>query len=282
MCGITSAEDAAMVAEAGDIKIPRDYGAEPVRVFVNDDVKTILRASDALNLEYIQLHGSGSWLALPYLIQENRVIYVLHANVDGSLSNAIYDEECSLVDWVLVDSATGGSGKAFNWAQFKLPKIRSKRGWLLAGGINPNNVSKAISTLKHSYQNRTEPTRSVGSETRSPGHQTGPVHQSDRRCNGPVLTRFGPDDSFTAHSPLPPSVNLISLPLPPSLTVRHRPFLTAGTRLSCLLRNATPLCRAVAVFVRVGFFLHATWTSDRTCSAKAPIVVLVALSQIPR
>ena len=35
-------------------------------------------------------------------------IYVLHANVDGSLLNSVSDEECSLVDWVLVDSAKGG------------------------------------------------------------------------------------------------------------------------------------------------------------------------------
>lgn len=40
------------------------------------------------------------------------------------------------------------SGKGFNWAQFKLPSIKSKHGWLLAGGINPNNVSEAIITLK--------------------------------------------------------------------------------------------------------------------------------------
>lgn len=56
----------------------------------------------------MQLHGHGSRLAFPSLIQENRVIYVLHVNEDGSLLNTISDEECSLVDWVLVDSAKGG------------------------------------------------------------------------------------------------------------------------------------------------------------------------------
>ena len=40
------------------------------------------------------------------------------------------------------------SGKGFNWAQFKLPLIRSKYGWLLAGGINPENACEALSTLQ--------------------------------------------------------------------------------------------------------------------------------------
>lgn len=44
--------------------------------------------------------------------------------------------------------AYAASGKGFNWAQFKLPEIRSKHGWLLAGGINPDNVSEALSTLQ--------------------------------------------------------------------------------------------------------------------------------------
>jgi phosphoribosylanthranilate isomerase len=39
-------------------------------------------------------------------------------------------------------------GKGFNWAQFKLPSVRSRNGWLLAGGINPTNVSEALSILQ--------------------------------------------------------------------------------------------------------------------------------------
>ncbi|KAJ6768154.1 N-(5'-PHOSPHORIBOSYL)ANTHRANILATE ISOMERASE [Salix koriyanagi] len=97
-------------------KVAREYEAAPVGVFVDDDAETILRAADAADLEFVQLHGK--------------------------------DEECSLVDWILVDSATGGSGKGFNWTGFELPPIKSKNGWLLAGGLKPENVSEALSLLK--------------------------------------------------------------------------------------------------------------------------------------
>ena len=56
----------------------------------------------------IQLHGKGSRAALLDLKGKKRIAYVLHANENGNLLNQISDEECSLVDWILVDSATGG------------------------------------------------------------------------------------------------------------------------------------------------------------------------------
>uniref|UniRef100_A0A803MFM1 phosphoribosylanthranilate isomerase n=1 Tax=Chenopodium quinoa TaxID=63459 RepID=A0A803MFM1_CHEQI len=180
MCGITSARDAAIAAEAGAdfigmiiwpkskrsvslatakeiSEVARKYGAEPVGVFVDDDVDTILRAAAASNIEYVQLHGNGSRSYFPQLVKENRVIYVLHSDKDGVLLNNISQEEGSLVDWILVDSATGGRLRTETFevdSEVALPlksqgQVDSNMvGWLLAGGIKPENAQDALLTLR--------------------------------------------------------------------------------------------------------------------------------------
>lgn len=170
MCGITSAKDAEIAAKAGAkligmilwpnskrsvplseakeiSRVAKSYGAEPVGVFVDDDTETILRASDSCDLELIQLHGDSSRELLPVLWKNNRIIYVLNAAGDGNLINSPPSEEF-ILDWFLVDSAKGGSGKGFNWEKFQMPPVKSKHGWLLAGGLHADNVCEAASALK--------------------------------------------------------------------------------------------------------------------------------------
>ncbi|CAN6163925.1 unnamed protein product [Urochloa humidicola] len=169
MCGITSARDAAMavqvgakligmilwpnskrsvpLSEAKEIsRVAKSYGAEPVGVFVDDDEETILKVSNSCDLELIQLHGDNSRELLPVLWKNNRIIYVLNADEDGKLINAPPSEEY-VVDWFLVDSAKGGSVKGFNWDRFQMPSVKSKNGWLLAGGLHADNVCQAASAL---------------------------------------------------------------------------------------------------------------------------------------
>ncbi|XP_020573388.1 N-(5'-phosphoribosyl)anthranilate isomerase 1, chloroplastic-like [Phalaenopsis equestris] len=171
MCGITSAKDAELAAQSGASLIgmilwpkskrsvsasvakeiaaaARRNGAEPVGVFVDDDLDTMLRASEAANLELLQLHGDGSRAALKQLLRTKRVIYVLHADEDGLLLNNVSVADSDLIDWVLVDSAKGGSGRGFNWQKFKVPSRSSRCRWLLAGGLHPDNVCEAIVTLR--------------------------------------------------------------------------------------------------------------------------------------
>ncbi|TVU33387.1 hypothetical protein EJB05_25202 [Eragrostis curvula] len=170
MCGITSARDAEVAAEAGAkligmilwpnskrsvslleakeiSRVAQSYGAESVGVFVDDDEETILRVSDSCCLNFIQLHGDESRALVHTLSKNNCIIYVLNADDDGNLINSPPDTEYEL-DWFLVDSAKGGSGKGFNWQKFQMPYVKSKNGWLLAGGLHADNVCEALSVLK--------------------------------------------------------------------------------------------------------------------------------------
>lgn len=46
-------------------------------------------------------------------------------------------------DFLLIDGMKGGSGEAIDWKALQVPVHEATHGWLLAGGLSPDNVAKA-------------------------------------------------------------------------------------------------------------------------------------------
>lgn len=171
ICGVTNVKDAIMAAQAGaryvgmilwqkskrSISIEtakaiayavRIHKAEPVGVFVDEDADMIERCCNLASIGIAQLHGEGARLSLTKLPSDLKTIYVLHVDKNGVIQTAL--PATDQVDWILLDSLQGGSGHTFDWEKLKALSFNSKSGWLLAGGLNPENVATAISTLKPS------------------------------------------------------------------------------------------------------------------------------------
>lgn len=165
VCGIASPKDAADAAAAGATHIgmilwpkarrsvqldtareiasvAREFGAEPVGVFVDEDAGRIVEVCDAVGVGVAQLHGNAARKALVKLPQMIRCIYVLQSDRRGVIQTPLPERS---VELLLVDSMEGGSGIKLDWEQLSVPLHMSSKGWLLAGGLDADNVSNAIS-----------------------------------------------------------------------------------------------------------------------------------------
>lgn len=166
VCGITNSDDAFRAVELGADALgfifykgskryidPRD--AHPiisslppfvssVGVFVNQGPDEIREAVETSGVDTVQLHGDetpGFCAMLPYkLIKAIRV------------KDTVNTEEVELypVLAILFDKHTdemyGGTGKSFDWGVLKGIAISKKV--ILSGGLTPENVSRAIETVR--------------------------------------------------------------------------------------------------------------------------------------
>lgn len=167
VCGVTSPEDARVAASSGadligmilwpkagrsvslDVareiaSVARHYGSEAVGVFVDEDAEAIKSACTQAGITFAQLHGDQARASFGDIGDDLRIIYVVHADKDGRIVTEMSQIE-RRPDWYLVDSLKGGSGESFDWDALKPPQ-NSLHGWLLAGGLNNENVSVAIRT----------------------------------------------------------------------------------------------------------------------------------------
>lgn len=165
ICGVTHPDDAASAAREGADYIgmilsphskrqvtpivaqeiaasARQGGAEPIAVFVEESAEQIMAFCEQADITIVQLHGKGSQSALDELIDRYRVIYALSVTKNGTL---LQNRTLPPSVIPLYDTLSGGTGQPFDWSLLPRPQERQ---WMLAGGLNPQNVRHAIQLLK--------------------------------------------------------------------------------------------------------------------------------------
>ena len=161
ICGVTTAEDAAMAVEAGAGAIGVNLwpgskrhvglqaaaavlaavppGVQKVGVFVNAPAVEIARAFDELGLDRAQLHGDEQ--AADYTdLNRGRLVKAVRVRDEASITAAAgWNPGMWLYDAFV--EGFGGGGVAAPW-----PVIAraARRPFLLAGGLTPDNVAAAI------------------------------------------------------------------------------------------------------------------------------------------
>lgn len=162
ICGITNAEDALLAAGLGADAVGMVFAASsrritqgeardivrrlpsevmPVGVFRDERRDRVASLANEIGLRAVQLHGNESpedtrWVA-------DRVPVVIRAFSASDPALTRLDDYGRV--WLLVDSATPGSGTTFDWSV--LDALSLDRAFILAGGLGPDNVADAISDV---------------------------------------------------------------------------------------------------------------------------------------
>ena len=128
-----------------------NYKTKVVALTVNANDQFLENIVNHLSPDYLQLHGEES----PYRCNEikrkfkTKIIKAISAKSSRNLSLEL-NKYKFVTDRIIIDSPKdnlpGGNGKTFNWKFLK--KRKKKVNWLLAGGINLSNVSRAIKITK--------------------------------------------------------------------------------------------------------------------------------------
>jgi phosphoribosylanthranilate isomerase len=166
ICGITNLEDALLAAELGAdalgfifySKSPRKVAPEAAReiiaqlpplvasvgVFVDEAAAVVQDLAAKVGLDWVQLHGQES----PEYCRNlgRRVIKAFRIKDEDSLRSLADYQGASQA--LLLDTykpgQVGGTGEVFDW---QMAREAKKYGWIiLAGGLTPANVARAIAT----------------------------------------------------------------------------------------------------------------------------------------
>ena len=164
MCGLSRPEDIAFANEvkpdfigfvfaekssryitpekAAELAAKLDKSIVPVGVFVDSDFEEIMHTVNLGAVRIAQLHGNEPE-ELVKRLHENGVPVIRAFQIKSEAD--VKKAETSCADHILLDSGKG-SGLTFDWSVLK----NAKRPYFLAGGLDPQNVSRAVTDL-HPY-----------------------------------------------------------------------------------------------------------------------------------
>ena len=172
ICGITNGEDAAAAVDAGADALgfilyekSRRFIAmeDAIRIveelppFVQTVAVTVNAVKEFTNLGWrkqlknfglAQLHGEESPVHVKAVGKYLPVIKVFPADQAAAMSPESYAASAFMLDTPSKDH--GGTGQAFDWSLAVAFKQRTAKPLILSGGLNPENVAKAVETV-HPY-----------------------------------------------------------------------------------------------------------------------------------
>ena len=120
-------EEATELAEL----IPADV--KKVGVFVSPSRAELLEAVDKVGLDLVQVHGQVADDLFEDLPCAS--IQAVQVDGDGHVPN-------SQADYLLFDAPVAGSGQTFDWGRLDTTELAQP--FFIAGGLNENNVARAI------------------------------------------------------------------------------------------------------------------------------------------
>lgn len=129
------------IAQASVLKKELDKKIKAVGVFVDEDIDIILDCINLGIIDMVQLHGHEDENTILKLKALGQRPIIKAFKIESQ--NDCLEAEKSSADYILLDSGSG-SGKVFDWELIK----DIKREYFLAGGLDVENVEKAIRVLK--------------------------------------------------------------------------------------------------------------------------------------
>ncbi len=108
-----------------------------VGVFRNQPLSTILEYCQSIPLDYVQLHGSED--RSQYIPQIPVPVIARFVPKADDFKESV---QTGLHALPLIDGEVGGEGKLLDWNKLGIDSAKGK--YILAGGLNPDNVSSAV------------------------------------------------------------------------------------------------------------------------------------------